>query len=49
MTIDIDREGNVSWHFYRKSYKKARWRRAGQRQVNCILEEYSGHSSLIIF
>ena len=34
MTIDIAKDGTVKWIFYRKSYRKARWRRLGQRLLN---------------
>lgn len=34
MTIDIAKDGTVKWIFHRKSYRKARWRRLGQRLLN---------------
>ena len=37
MVIEITTDGIIRWHIYRKAYKKARWRRAGQRELNCFL------------
>lgn len=48
MTIEFDKGGNVTWCFYRKAYKKARWRRLGQRLLNYELKIYPGYSGLII-
>ena len=48
MTIEFDKGGNVTWRFYRKAYKKARWRRLGQRSLNYVLKNYPGYSGLII-
>ena len=31
MSIEIGKDGIVKWFFYKKSYKKARWRKFGQR------------------
>ena len=34
MTIYVRKGGKIEWKFYRKSYRKARWRRLGQRLLN---------------
>ena len=31
MSIFFDETGNSLWKFYRKAYRKARWRKTGQR------------------
>ena len=46
MTITYDEHGNVQWHFYRKAYKKARYRRAGKRQLDFMLK--CGYNSGLI-
>ena len=51
MTIEISKDGKIKWSFYRKHYKKARWRRAGQRELNWFLkfmEENPGAYGIII-
>ena len=48
MIIIIHRDGSVAWHFYRKSYRKARWRRAGQRRVNDIQKDGAFGMAVII-
>ena len=48
MTITVDKQGNIVWHIYRKSYKKARWRRVGQRCINDMLKNFPGYDGLII-
>ena len=48
MTIEIDVHGNVTWNFYRKSYKKSRWRKVGQRQLNYMQKHFSNYSSCLI-
>ena len=34
MTIEVAKDGTVKWIFYRKSYRKARWRKLGQRLLD---------------
>lgn len=34
MIIKVEDWGEVKWIFYRKSYKKARWRKLGQRLLD---------------
>jgi len=46
MTIFIYKDGRTVWKFYIKSYKKARWRKLGQRMVNEIIK--SGCHGLVI-
>ena len=48
MTILIDKEGKVTWNFYRKSYRKARWRKLGKRELDNIKKYYPGYAGLII-
>ena len=48
MIIIIHRDGSVAWHFHRKSYRKARWRKAGQRQVNDIQKDGSFGLAIVI-
>jgi len=38
MTIFFDENGNSLWKFYRKSYRKARWRKSGQRKLDYMLK-----------
>lgn len=40
MIIIVTSYGNIIWKFYRKSYKKARWRKSGQRVLNNFLKDY---------
>ena len=48
MTIKVDAYGNAVWVFYRKSYRKARWRRVGQRLLDEVQRCYPGYSGLIV-
>ena len=48
MIIKYDSEGNVTWIIYVKQYKKARYRKKGQRLLNYMLREFEGSHSLII-
>ena len=48
MTIEFDINGNTVWHFYRKAYRKARWRKVGQRLLDYELKNFPGYSGLII-
>lgn len=48
MTIKVDAYGNAVWVFYRKSYRKARWRRVGQRLLDEVQRRYPGYSGLIV-
>lgn len=41
-------DGVVTWRFYRKAYRKARWRRLGQRQLNITLKYYPNYDGIII-
>ena len=34
MTIEVEKDRTVKWNFYRKAYRKARWRKLGQRCLN---------------
>lgn len=46
MTIRIV-DGVITWKFYRKAYRKARWRKAGQRQIE-IMQKYHGAKDILI-
>ena len=48
MTITIDKNGVIKWNFYRKSYRKSRWRKIGQRLLNNIIKYYPDYSGLIL-
>jgi hypothetical protein len=52
MLIEITTDGTIIWHIYRKAYKKARWRRAGKRELNSFLRfkehEPLAHGLIII-
>lgn len=39
MTIIIRDDGVIKWKFYKKSYRKARWRKLGQRLLNDFLKQ----------
>lgn len=39
MFIIVHKDGQIEWHFWRKSYRKARWRKLGQR----MLDDYIKH------
>ena len=47
MVIEIDKDGSVRYTFIRKSYRKARWRRLGQRLLRDFLKT-PGAAGLII-
>lgn len=48
MTITYDVHGNAEWRFYRKSYRKSRWRKEGQRMLDYLLKNYPGTSGIIL-
>lgn len=48
MSITIDPYGNVTWNFYRKAYRKARWRRIGARDLKRFKKYYPESSGLIM-
>ena len=48
MTIQIHKDGNIKWNFYRKTYRKARWRKLGKRILDRITKEYPGYYGLIV-
>ena len=51
MTFNVAVDGSAEWHFYRKAYRKARWRRLGQRCLNDFhrfQKEHPGAHGLII-
>ena len=48
MTIHVNKLAKIEWNFYRKGYRKARWRRLGQRLLNRMQEEFPGYDTLIV-
>ena len=46
MTIKVYDWGEVEWFYSRKSYRKARWKKAGQRLLNDFLKQ-SGAKGII--
>lgn len=38
LAIIVRDDEDIEWRFYRKSFKKARWRKAGQRLLNDYLK-----------
>ena len=48
MTIIFDENGNVQWNFYRKAYKKARYRKAGKRQLDFLLKQGCNKGLIIV-
>lgn len=41
MYIEVFDWGEVKWHFYRKSYRKARWRKLGSRLLKDFQKQYA--------
>ena len=48
MTIEITEDGKITWHIYRKHFKKARYKKAAQREINWFKKNYWGYRILII-
>ena len=48
MVIKIDKDGIVKWQFYRKSYKKARWRKLGARLLKDFQKEAGVHGLIFV-
>jgi hypothetical protein len=49
MIINFDNDGIITeWFFSRKGYKKARWRRKGQRWLDYNIKTFPGFSGTII-
>lgn len=46
MCIIVYEDGRTEWHFWRKAYRKARWRRLGQRMVDDFIK--NGFHGLIV-
>lgn len=47
MLIEVFEDGSVKWHFFRKSYRKARWKREGDRQLQYFQKHFPGGSGMI--
>lgn len=47
MLIEIDEAGGIKWHFFRRSYRKARWKREGARQLRYFQDHFPGGSGMI--
>lgn len=48
MVIKIAEDGTVKWQFYRKSYKKARWRRLGTRLLTDFQKEKGANGLIFV-
>ena len=48
MMISIALDGTVKWRFDRKSYRKARWRKLGQRMIDDILKEPGAYGMIYV-
>jgi hypothetical protein len=52
MVIKISKDGTIEWKFYRKSYRKARWRNAGKRELDWFMkfkkENPEAHGLIIV-
>ena len=51
MTIEVSKDRTVKWNFYRKAYKKARWRRLGERCIKDFfrfIDEHPGSTGGLI-
>lgn len=48
MIIEIAENGTVKWRFYRKSYKKARWRRLGARLLADFQKDVGTHGLIFV-
>ena len=47
MIIEYNEDGSVVWQFFRKGYRKARWRRAGERMLRTRVGMYRSGMILI--
>ena len=41
MFIIVLKDGRTKWYFLRKSYRKARWRKLGQRMIDYYIKHGS--------
>lgn len=48
MVIEVAKDGTVKWQFYRKSYKKARWRKLGARLLADLQKEAGAHGLIFV-
>lgn len=48
MIIKIAEDGTVKWQFYKKSYKKARWRRLGARLLKDFQKETGAYGLIFV-
>lgn len=48
MAIKVEKDGTVKWIFHRKSYRKARWRRLGQRLLNDFQKTPGAYGLILI-
>ena len=49
MLIERKEDGATIWTFYRKQYRKARYRRWGQRAIKYLDKKRPGWSGLIVW
>lgn len=48
MVIEVAKDGTVKWRFYRRSYKKARWKRLGERLLADFKKEADAHGLIFV-
>ena len=51
MVIEVKKDGSVEWHIYKKSYRKSRWRKVGNRELKYFMnfrKDHPGAHGLII-
>lgn len=48
MVIIVTSYGKIIWKIYRKSYKKARWRKLGQRMLNDFQRQYAAKGIIYV-
>ena len=49
MCIRKTKDGRIKWTFHRKQYKKARYRRWGERQIHYLDKKRPGWSGIIVW
>lgn len=48
MVIKVSEDGSIKWIFRRKSYKKARWRRLGERLLKDFQKDIGAYGLIIV-
>ena len=47
MLIEVFEDGSIKWRFFRRSYKKARWKREGARKLRYFQKHFLDGSGMI--